>query len=159
MVLSGVPILIRPNFDILGVRFNCMITFEAHMRSVVLLPENGYLDWGLCKESLEILLCYFVGVLGVLHGVCEDRQFWASSVSWGCCIESDRIDNSVLSLCLGVLHGVCEDRQFCALLLSWGCCVESLEKLMYCFVCVLRMVRRVFGDTSLFLRWYLGDCV
>ena len=34
-VLSGVSILASPNLDILGVKFDCKLTFEGHVRGIV----------------------------------------------------------------------------------------------------------------------------
>ena len=55
--LAGVPILSSPSLDILGVRFNCKLTFEScACCCVTSLAENRYLEDGKWSEATSVLL-------------------------------------------------------------------------------------------------------
>ena len=60
--LSGVSTLTNPRHDILGVRFDCKLTFETHVRGVVpSLPKNWYFEdgeWRCCRHL--ILRCFVI---------------------------------------------------------------------------------------------------
>ena len=65
LVLSGVSICANPNLDILGVKFDSMLTFEKTM-SVALFPvlsENWHFE---VDDTFVLFCCYYVFVVFVL---------------------------------------------------------------------------------------------
>ena len=69
--LSGVPILSNPSLDILGVRFDCKITFESHVRGVVsrVSQRIGILRMvnGVYADTSVLLRCYHALILPILE--------------------------------------------------------------------------------------------
>ena len=62
-MLSGVPIRARPNLNILGVKFDTMLTFENHVRGIVSRVSQRIGVLRLVKRVLWTPLCYFVAIM------------------------------------------------------------------------------------------------
>ena len=69
--LSGVLILSNPSLDILGVRFDCKLTFESHVRGVVsrVSQRIGILRMvnGVYADTSVLLCCYYAFILPILE--------------------------------------------------------------------------------------------
>ena len=76
------PILASPSLDILGVRFDCKLTFESHVRGVVLRVSQriGILRMvnGVYADTSVLLRCYYAFILPILE-YCS--PVWGSSAS------------------------------------------------------------------------------
>ena len=80
--LSGVPILSNPSLDILGVRFDCKLTFASHVRGVVsrVSQRIGILRMvnGVYADTSVLLRCYHAFILPILE-YCS--PVWGSAAS------------------------------------------------------------------------------
>ena len=69
--LAGVPMLSSPSLDILGVRFDCKLTFESHVRGVVsrVLQRIGIIRMvnGVYADTSVLLRCYYAFILPILE--------------------------------------------------------------------------------------------
>ena len=80
--LAIVPILSSPSLDILGVRFDCKLTFESHVRGVVsrVSQRIGILRMvnGVHANTSVLLRCYYAFILPILE-YCS--PVWGSAAS------------------------------------------------------------------------------
>ena len=80
--LAGVPILSNPSLDILGVRFDCGLTFESHVRGVVsrVSQRIGILRMvnGVYADTSVLRRCYYAFILSILE-YCS--PVWGSAAS------------------------------------------------------------------------------
>ena len=85
--LAGVPILSNPSLDILGVRFDCRLTFDSHVRGIVsrVSQRIGILRMvnGVYADTSVLLRCYYAFILPILEYYSHVWGSAASSYTFG----------------------------------------------------------------------------